>query len=78
MTGERTASTNTIMYIMNQLFLANNDLTAFGWIESEYCHTSRCKWDDALFKFGNKKVSSVLIEFSGGTKVNNTMNGEVG
>lgn len=75
-TGERAACIHTIIYIMSQLFLANNDLVAFEWIESEYCQTSRCKWDGVLLKVDNKKVSPVLIEFSGGTKVNNTINKE--
>lgn len=61
---------------MNQQFLANNDLVVFEWIENEYCQTSRCKWDGVLLKVDNKKVSPVLIEFSGGTKVNNTINKE--
>ncbi|GAA5807652.1 hypothetical protein MFLAVUS_001022 [Mucor flavus] len=36
-TGERKACINTIIYIMNQLLIANNDLVALDWIENEFC-----------------------------------------
>jgi hypothetical protein len=61
---------------MNQLFLANNDVVGLDRIENEYCQTSRCKWGGVIMKINNKKVSTVLIEFSSGTTVNATINKE--
>lgn len=75
-TGERTASIYTIIYVINQLFISNNDLVALDWIENEYCKTGRSKWDGIILKVNDKKTSPVLVEFSGGSKVNATMNKE--
>jgi hypothetical protein len=67
-TGERSACTYTTVYIMNQLFLSNNDVVEMNWIENEYCVTDRRKWDGAIVMVNNKTVSTVLVEFSGGVK----------
>ncbi|KAI7906563.1 uncharacterized protein BX663DRAFT_496918 [Cokeromyces recurvatus] len=75
-TGERAACIHTIIYIINQLFLADNDVVALDWIEKEYCQTGRCKWDGIIMKVNNKKISTVFVEFSGGIKVNATMKKE--
>lgn len=47
-TGERTASIHTTIYVINQLFISNNDLVALDWIENEYCKTGRSKWDGII------------------------------
>lgn len=75
-TRERTACINTIIYIINQLFLASNDVVVLEWIENMYCQTNRCKWDGVLLKTNDKKVSTALVEFSGGTKINATISKE--
>ncbi|RCH80674.1 hypothetical protein CU098_005824 [Rhizopus stolonifer] len=75
-TGERAASIHTIIYIMNQLFISNNDLVTLDWIENEYCKTGRSKWDGVILKVNDKKTSPALVEFSGGSKVNAIMNKE--
>ncbi|CEG63945.1 hypothetical protein RMATCC62417_01008 [Rhizopus microsporus] len=67
---ERAASIHAIIYIMNQLFLANNDLIDLDWIENESCQTGRRKWDGVILRASDKKY----CEFSGGTKANTTMN----
>lgn len=72
-TGERAACIHTNIYIIEQLFLANNNVVVLDWIENEYCQTSRCKWDGIIMKVNSKKVSIAFIEFSGGIKVNATM-----
>lgn len=65
-TLERTAATYTIIHIVNQLFIANNDIIELGWLEREFYATEKAKWDGVLFKVGNKSISPGLIEFSGG------------
>ncbi|CAO3644771.1 unnamed protein product [Cunninghamella blakesleeana] len=68
---ERTASIYTITYILNQLFLSNNDIIQIGWIENEYCITGKRKWDGVAFLVSDKTISTLLIEFSGGINNNN-------
>lgn len=63
---ERTAASYLIIYIINQLFLANNDIIELGWLEREFYSTDRAKFDGVLFKVGDKTISPALIEFSGG------------
>lgn len=63
---ERTTATYVVIHIVNQLFIANNDIIELGWLERELCATGKAKWDGVLFKVGNKSISPVLIEFSGG------------
>ncbi|KAI7906635.1 uncharacterized protein BX663DRAFT_466708 [Cokeromyces recurvatus] len=74
-TEERASCIHTIIYIIYQLFfffffffLANNDVVALDWIENEYCQTGRCRWDGDVMKVNSKKISTVFIKFSGGTK----------
>lgn len=64
---ERTAATYVVIHIVNQLFIANNDIIELGWLEREFCATGKAKWDGVLFKVGNKSISPALIEFSGGS-----------
>lgn len=68
---ERTTATYFIIYIVNQLFLSNNDVIELGWLECEFYATETTKWDGFLFKVGNSSCSSGFIEFSGGCN-NNT------
>lgn len=63
---ERTSATYLIIYLVNQLFLSNNDVIELGWLEREFYLTDRSKFDDILFKIGNKSIAPALIEFSGG------------
>lgn len=63
---ERTAAAYVIIHIINQLFIANNDIIELGWLEREFYATEKAKWDGVLFKVGNKSISPGLIEFSGG------------
>jgi hypothetical protein len=74
---ERTAAINTIIFIVNELFIANNDVVELDWIENEYCMTSRSKWDGVLIKVDDKRVSVALAEFSGGCQFNATTSKEV-
>lgn len=63
---ERTAASYLIIYLVNQLFIANNDVIEIGWLEREFYSTDRSKFDGVLFKVGKKSISPGLIEFSGG------------
>ncbi|CEP10658.1 hypothetical protein [Parasitella parasitica] len=63
---ERTAASCLIIYLVNQLFIANNDVIELGWLEREFYSTDRSKFDGVLFKVGKKSISPGLIEFSGG------------
>ena len=63
---ERTAASYLIIYLVNQLFIAHNDIIELGWLERELYSTDRTKFDGILFKVGSKSISPVLIEFSGG------------
>ena len=62
----RTAASYLIIYLVNQLFIADNDVIELGWLEREFYSTDRSKFDGALFKVGKKSISLGLIEFSGG------------
>lgn len=50
LTIERTAASYLIIYLVNQLFLANNDVIELGWLEREFHLTDRTKFDGILFK----------------------------
>jgi hypothetical protein len=50
----------------NQLFLPDSDVIELDWLEREFHLTGEAKFDGILFKVGNKSISPVLIEFSGG------------
>lgn len=63
---ERAAATYFIIFIVNQLFLSNNDVIQLDWLEREFFATERSKWDGVLIKVENKTCSAGLIEFSGG------------
>lgn len=63
---ERTAASYLIIYLVNQLFIAHNDIIERGWLERELYSTDRTKFDGILFKVKNKSISPALIEFSGG------------
>lgn len=63
---ERTAATYFIIFIVNQLFMSDNDVIELGWLECEFFASEKSKWDGVLFKVGDKFCSTGLIEFSGG------------
>ncbi|RCH81410.1 hypothetical protein CU097_003658 [Rhizopus azygosporus] len=63
---ERTAATFFIIFIVNQLFISNNDIIELDWLEREFFATDRAKWDGVLSKVENRSCSAGLIEFSGG------------
>lgn len=63
---ERIAATYFIIYIVNQLFMSDNDLVQLDWLEREFFATDKTKWDGVLIKVDNRFCSSGLIEFSGG------------
>ncbi|KAI8880091.1 hypothetical protein K501DRAFT_255655 [Backusella circina FSU 941] len=63
---ERTAATFFIIFIVNQLFISNNDIIELDWLEREFFATDRTKWDGVLIKVENRSCSAGLIEFSGG------------
>ncbi|KAG1493576.1 hypothetical protein G6F46_008981 [Rhizopus delemar] len=63
---ERTAATYLIIFIVNQLFLPDNDIIEAGWLEREFYSTEKTKFDGILFKVGNKTIVAGLLEFSGG------------
>ncbi|KAI8879475.1 hypothetical protein K501DRAFT_296998 [Backusella circina FSU 941] len=55
---ERTAATYLIIFIVNQLFISNND--------REFFSTDRTKFDGIILKVGDKSIAPGLVEFSGG------------
>ncbi|KAI7851721.1 hypothetical protein BDC45DRAFT_209117 [Circinella umbellata] len=56
-----------IIFIVNQLFISNNDVIESDWLEREFFFgTDRVKWDGMLIKVENRSCSIGLIEFSGG------------
>lgn len=63
---ERTAASYLIIYLINQLFIANNDIIELGWLERECYSTDRTKFNGIFFKVGNKSIAPALVEFSGG------------
>lgn len=63
---ERTAAYYLIIYLVNKLFLENNDVIELGWLEREFHQTDRTKFDGILFKVGDKSVSPALVVFAGG------------
>lgn len=63
---ERSAATFFIIFIINQLFISNNDVIQLDWVEREFFATEKAKWDGALIKADSKCCSAGLIEFSGG------------
>lgn len=63
---ERAAVSYLIIYLVNQLFIANNDAVELGWFEREFYATDRAKFDRILFKVGSKSVVPAFVEFSGG------------
>lgn len=63
---ERTAASYLIIYLINQLFIAHNDIIELGWLEREFYTKDRTKFDEVLFKVGTKSISPALIGFSGG------------
>lgn len=66
-TLERTAAVYTSIVIINQIFLASNDIIELGWLEREFTGTNKTKWDGILFKTGHHCISPGFIEFSGGS-----------
>ncbi|CAO3670536.1 unnamed protein product [Rhizopus stolonifer] len=63
---EGTAASYLIIYLVNQLFIVNNDVIELGWLERELYSTDQTKSDGVLFKVGNKSISPALFEFSEG------------
>ncbi|KAI7908276.1 uncharacterized protein BX663DRAFT_547883 [Cokeromyces recurvatus] len=63
---ERSAATYFIIYIVNQLFMSDNDIVQLDWLEREFFAIDKTKWDGVLIKVGNRSCSPSLIEFSGG------------
>lgn len=66
---ERTTATYFIIYIVNRLFMSNNDLIQLDWLEREFFATGRAKWEGVLIKVDSRSCSPGLIEFSGGCNV---------
>ncbi|KAI7858664.1 hypothetical protein BDC45DRAFT_425541, partial [Circinella umbellata] len=62
---ERTAPSLTTVLILNNLFLSNNDIIDLGWFEREIQTTSTTKWDGVAFAVKDKRITPVLVEFSG-------------
>ncbi|KAG1553393.1 hypothetical protein G6F49_002796 [Rhizopus delemar] len=50
---ERAAVSYLIIYLVNQLFIANNDAVELGWFEREFYATDRAKFDRIFFKVGS-------------------------
>jgi hypothetical protein len=48
----RTAASYLMIYLVNQLFIANNDVIELGWLEREFYSIDRSKFDGVLFKVG--------------------------
>ncbi|KAG1315797.1 hypothetical protein G6F64_000369 [Rhizopus arrhizus] len=55
---ERTAATYFIIFIVNQLFISNNDVIELDWLEREFFATDRTKWDGVLIKADNRSCSA--------------------
>ncbi|KAL7309431.1 hypothetical protein PS15m_011516 [Mucor circinelloides] len=71
---ERSAAITTAIPVLNYLFLADNDIMAFQWIEILASLTGKVKWDGVAICLKNGRVTPVLVEFSGGIQFNATEN----
>lgn len=60
---ERTAATCFIIFIIDQLFMSDNDVIELGWLEREFFAPKKSKWDGVLVKVGDKSYLAGLIEF---------------
>ncbi|KAL0084936.1 hypothetical protein F4703DRAFT_1981830 [Phycomyces blakesleeanus] len=69
---ERTAAPITTIYLLHAMFLSCNDLVSFHWIERTADITGAAKWDGICFSIKDKRLTPVLIEFSGGIHFNST------
>ncbi|KAI8081089.1 hypothetical protein BDF21DRAFT_462743 [Thamnidium elegans] len=58
---------HTTIYVINQLFLSNNDIAELAWLERECAATEKSKWNGVLFKVRERHISVALMEFSGGS-----------
>ncbi|KAL0087881.1 hypothetical protein J3Q64DRAFT_1820887 [Phycomyces blakesleeanus] len=62
---ERAAAAYLIIFIVNMLFISDNDVIELGWLEREFFSTDRTKFDGIIFKVGDKSIAPGLVEFSG-------------
>ncbi|KAI9251102.1 hypothetical protein EDC94DRAFT_681733 [Helicostylum pulchrum] len=69
---ERTTAVSTTIITLNDLFLDVNDVIGLRWYEVRTHRTQNRKWDGVGFSVKDKKLTPILIEFSGGIKFNNT------
>ncbi|KAL0079574.1 hypothetical protein F4703DRAFT_1741580 [Phycomyces blakesleeanus] len=67
---ERTAAPITAIYLLHAMFLSCNDLVSFHWIERTADITGAANWDGICFSIKDKRLTPVLIEFSGGIHFN--------
>ncbi|KAG2225697.1 hypothetical protein INT45_012169 [Circinella minor] len=78
----------TRVFILNNLFLSNNDFVDLGCTNAlpilvpiclkEIQTTNTTKWDGVAFATKDKRITSVLVEFSRGVKYNTTDKKEQG
>ncbi|GAN02110.1 hypothetical protein MAM1_0017d01550 [Mucor ambiguus] len=70
---ERGVALHTTIIVLNNLFLADNDIIDLCWLERLTDHTGSTKWDGIGFSVSNRKLVPLLIEFSGAIQHNNTI-----
>ena len=56
-----------VIYLVNQLFIVNNDVIELGWLEPEFYSTDRSQFGGVLFKVRKKSISPGLIDFQEGS-----------
>ncbi|KAG2230563.1 hypothetical protein INT48_009903, partial [Thamnidium elegans] len=70
---ERIAAIKSIIFLVDKLFLAVNDVIFFKWLEVESIMTSTTKWDGIGFVVNeDMNLARVISEFSDGIVHNNT------
>ncbi|KAI8058848.1 hypothetical protein BDF21DRAFT_348756 [Thamnidium elegans] len=68
---ERNTGFLTTIPILHNLFVSRNDILDMQWVEKNASATGNIKWDGVVFVVGNKTVTPMFVELSGGINFNN-------
>ncbi|KAG1151298.1 hypothetical protein G6F37_001604 [Rhizopus arrhizus] len=74
---ERNAGFLTTIPILHNLFVSRNDILDMQWVEKNASATGNIKWDGIVFVVGNKTVTPMFVELSGGISFNSTDKKEI-
>ncbi|GAA5797078.1 hypothetical protein HPULCUR_002457 [Helicostylum pulchrum] len=74
---ERNAAFLTTIFIIQNMFLACNDIVDMQWVEKLAGSIGNTKWDGLAFVVDNKTVVPLFVELSGGICFNNTVSKEI-